>query len=247
MPLSDSTILSVNAVLVAPKISEASPRRALKAFRGALAPLLGDRFGGRWIHETGGPRQEEAQSPSPEPLLLVVGADEKIRLQVDEKMVTISMTPQPLGIPTRTPETLEMPTLGEAWDSFTQICFLAANVLKEQCNTSITRLGVVSKVRWRKPDNPVALLQNLFFQPGATGGLPEELKVHFRHTVQLGKWSVNRWLFLSAVPAKPEPYLELVLDINTPADKILDLNENQVKLFLGSVRKHWAEVDGFLE
>ena len=247
MSLSDSTLLSVNAVLVAPKLTEAAPKRASRAFKEALGPLLGDRFSGRWLHTSGGPRQEEAQSPSPEPFLLLTAPDERMRVQVDEKMVNISLAAAHSGPSTRTTDVVEMPTLGEAWDAFTQVCFLTANILKEQCNTAISRLGVVAKVRWQKPENPVALLQNLFFQPGATGDMPEELKIHFRHTVTLGKLSVNRWLFLSAVPAKLAPYLELVLDINTPADKVLDLNENQVRLFLQNVRKHWSEVDGFLE
>lgn len=247
MPLSDSTLSSLNAVLVAPKLTEANPRRAFKAFREALSPLLGDHFSGRWTHAGGGPRQEEAQSPSPEPLLLLSAPETRMRVQADERMVNVSIASPPAGSSTRTADAGDLPALGEAWDPFAQVCFVTANVLKEQCGTPLTRIGVVSKVRWRRPDNPVTLLQNLFFQPGATGDMPEELKIHFRHTVTLGKLPVNRWIFLSSVPAKPAPYLELVLDINTPSDKTLDLNENQVRNFLANVRRHWAEVDGFLE
>jgi len=246
MPLADSTILSVTAVLVAPKVSEAPPKRSSKAFRETLGPLLGDQFSGRWMQVQSGPRQEDALSPSPEPLLLLHSEDARMRLQVDERLVTVSLA-SPGVANTRSPESRDMPALGEAWDAFSQVCFLTANVLKEQCGTPLIRIGVVSKVRWQKPDNPVAFLQHLFFQPGATGDMPEELKIHFRHTIQLGKLAANRWLFLSAVPAKPEPYLELVLDVNTPADRTLDLNENQVRLFLANLRKHWIEVDGFLE
>jgi hypothetical protein len=247
MSIAESAVLHLNAVLVAPHISEAQPKRAFKAFRQALAPLLGEGFSGRWASAGSGPNREEAQSPSPEPLLLLASPENRMKVQVDEQMANISLG---TGVPvpsTRTSEAGELPVLGEAWDAFSQVCFLTANVLKEQCNTSIPRMGVVARLKWKKPDNPVALLQNLFFQPGATGEMPEELKIHFRHTVTIGKCVANRWIFLSTVAAKPVPFLELVLDINTPADKSLDLNENQVRLFLANVRKHWSEVDGFLE
>lgn len=247
MPLADSTLIHLNTVLVAPKLAEASPRGASKAFREALGPLLGDHFSGRWVQARGGPRQEEALSPSPEPLLLLSSPENRMKVQVDERMVNVSVIPSAPGSSTSTENAGEMPSLGEAWDAMAQVCFLTANVLKEQCNTPLTRIGTVSRVRWKKPENPVAILQNLFFQPGATGDMPEELKIHFRHTLTLGKVPVNRWIFLASVPAKPASFLELVLDINTPSDKALDLNENQVRTFLANVRKHWTEVDGFLE
>jgi hypothetical protein len=108
--------------------------------------------------------------------------------------------------------------------------------LQAQFAATAHRVGFVSQLE-AKAENPTSILRGAFFRTGCFED-SHRLEAHSLHKMELGGYSINRWVRLRAFPAASEAdgegRLGMEVDINTLPEDPVDISAETLAGFLKS-------------